>query len=44
MPMHFTSEEFAARKAETITRMERFLELGGQTREFELNAPWRRPR
>jgi enoyl-CoA hydratase/carnithine racemase len=29
---------------ETITRMERFLELGGQTREFELNAPWRRPR
>jgi len=29
---------------ETITRMERFLELGGQTREFELNAPSRRPR
>jgi enoyl-CoA hydratase/carnithine racemase len=25
---------------ETIARMERFLELGGQTREFELNAPF----
>jgi enoyl-CoA hydratase/carnithine racemase len=25
---------------ETITRMERFLELGGQTREFELDAEW----
>jgi enoyl-CoA hydratase/carnithine racemase len=25
---------------ETITRMERFLELGGQTREFELGAPF----
>jgi enoyl-CoA hydratase/carnithine racemase len=25
---------------ETIARMQRFLELGGQTREFELNAPF----
>jgi enoyl-CoA hydratase/carnithine racemase len=36
------AERFAQTLAaeETITRMERFLELGGQTREFELNNPF----
>jgi enoyl-CoA hydratase/carnithine racemase len=36
------AERFAQTLAaeETITRMERFLELGGQTREFELYNPF----